>query len=107
MRKAQFRKLILGDYPYIPSNSTYKRVILTGLMSIITAIISISFLFLDLATTEKNYEFICVACILMALYTAKEAVNKLGGNISVQSALGEGTRFHVKIPVSNTFKKVL
>lgn len=54
MRKAQFRKLILGDYPYIASNSTYKRVILTGLMSIITAFISISFLFLDLATKEMD-----------------------------------------------------
>ena len=67
MSKTQFRKLILGDYPYIASNSTYKRVILTGLMSMITAFISIFFLIMDMTTKDIGTEFIHVACILLSV----------------------------------------
>jgi signal transduction histidine kinase len=34
----------------------------------------------------------------LGLYILKEAVTKMGGKVTVQSALGEGTEFTITIP---------
>lgn len=34
----------------------------------------------------------------IGLYVAKEALNKLGGNIEVSSQVGHGTKFKITIP---------
>jgi signal transduction histidine kinase len=40
----------------------------------------------------------------LGLYIAKEALQKLGGNIKVESTWGEGSAFQIQLPLTNTVK---
>ncbi len=51
----RLRKLLLGDQPYIPLRSKYKRIVLTSQLSIITIVITAIFFVLDAALPDSLY----------------------------------------------------
>ncbi|NOT74259.1 MAG: HAMP domain-containing histidine kinase [Cyclobacteriaceae bacterium] len=71
MPTRRIRKLILGEHPFIPSRSQYKRVVLTSQLSILTFFICIIFFTIDILSHPNLYsliiQFVCAVAAATSL----------------------------------------
>jgi len=83
--------LILGSYPYIPSNATYKRVILTGMLCILTLFICLAFVISDVSRNQTNAIGVLFACMMVSLVAFM--LNRRGNHLTAKILLAIAVNF--------------
>jgi len=90
----RLRKLILGEHPYIPSRSKYKRVVLTSQLSLLTLIICLIFFAIDAFYQTAGYalpfHFICAAMAVISF-----VLNRNGRHTAAKILLAATVNFSI------------
>lgn len=61
------KKLILGKHPFIPSHGEFKRVVLTGQLSLLTIVVCLIFISLDIAQGLSRVLFLQAGCVALSI----------------------------------------
>ncbi len=90
----RLRKLILGEQPYIPSRSKYKRVVLTSQLSLLTVVISLVFFVIDAIYQTSEYVLpFHLGCA--ALATVSFMLNRKGRHTAAKIILALTVNFSI------------
>src|SRR5882757_2492863 len=67
MTGTRLKKLLLGNHPFIPSHSEYKRVVLTGQLGLLTIIVCLIFISIDVALHRYHALFLHIGCFILSV----------------------------------------
>ena len=92
----RLKKLLLGNQPYIPSRSRYKRVVLTSQLSLLTFIVCILFFSVDIASNPSflalTLQLACAGLALISLF-----LNRTGRHTAAKILLALSVNFTLYI----------
>jgi signal transduction histidine kinase len=93
MTGTRLKKLLLGNQPFIPSHAEYKRVVLTGQLSLLTLIVCVVFVTLDLVLHRYHALFLHISCTLASV--AGLMLNRAGKHFASKIVLALSTNITV------------
>ncbi len=85
-----YKNFILGKHPFVRSTSVYKRAILTGLLSFLTILIGLIYLFFDLylgVSITSPFYFLLMGFAAMAFFLNRAGYYAFSKNVLLYSAL--------------------
>src|SRR4051794_26628175 len=93
MTGTRLKKILLGNQPFIPSHSEYKRVVLTGQLSLLTIIVCVVFVTLDLVLHRYHALFLHIGCLSLSIGAL--ILNRGGNHIASKVVLALSTNITV------------